>query len=85
VSQATSVLHPSEVAARIGYFRKKRGLKGVQLAEACGVTPGTVSLWESGKTEPTHENLARAARACGVDLAEFWAAPIVIMSQDAER
>lgn len=49
------------------------------LAKACGVTPASVSSWEHGDSSPTHENLARVARACGVDLAEFWAAPIVIV------
>ena len=28
---------------------------------------------------PTHENLARAAKACNVTLADFWAAAIVIV------
>ena len=73
------------MAARIAYFRKRKGLKGFELADACGVTPGTVSLWESGKTEPTHENLARVARACGVDLAEFWEAPVVIVPEKGKR
>lgn len=55
------------------------------MAEACGVTPGSVSEWEAGNTEPTHENLARVARVCGVTLAEFWAAPIVIMPGPARE
>ena len=73
------MLQPSEVAARIRYFRKKSGLKGFELAAACGVSESSVSLWESGKTEPTHENLARVARACRVDLAEFWSTPLIIV------
>ncbi len=71
-----SVLRPSEIAVRIRYFRTRKGLKAAWLADACGVTPGSVSEWEAGNTEPTHENLARIAKACGVTLADFWAAPI---------
>jgi transcriptional regulator with XRE-family HTH domain len=85
VGQEASVLREAEIAARIRYFRQRAGLRAARLAEACGVTPGSVSEWESGNTEPTHENLARVARACGVDLAEFWAAPIVILpSKDGD-
>jgi transcriptional regulator with XRE-family HTH domain len=80
VGQADSVLRPAEIAARIRYFRERKGLRAIRLAEACGVSPGSVSEWESGNTEPTHENLARVARACGVDLAEFWSAPIVVVT-----
>lgn len=76
MSQEDSVLHPSEVAERIRYFRKKAGLKGFQLAGACAVSPSTVSHWENGTSDPTHENLARVARACGVDLGEFWSTQV---------
>lgn len=57
-------------------------MRPAHLARACGVSAGSVSEWEAGNTEPTHENLARVAKACGIDLAEFWAAPIVIVSTD---
>lgn len=72
---------PAEVAARIKHWRRRSKLKGFELARECGVTPGMVSRWESGESEPTHENLARVARACGVDLSEFWDAPIVVVAQ----
>ncbi len=58
-------------------------MRPAALARACGVSPGSVSEWEAGNTEPTHENLARVARACGIDLAEFWAAAIVIVPEQA--
>lgn len=84
MGQEDSVLRPSEIAARIRYFRQRKGLRPVRLAEACGVSKGSVSEWEAGNTEPTHENLARVARACGIDLGEFWSAPIVIMPKDED-
>jgi transcriptional regulator with XRE-family HTH domain len=79
VSQGHSALQPSELAARIRYFRKKAGLRGFELATACQVTPSAVTRWETGDSEPSHENLARVARACGVDMAEFWSAPIIVI------
>lgn len=83
MGQPDSALRPAEIAARIRYFRERRGLKAAQLARACGVSAASVSEWEAGNTEPTHENLARVARACGVDLAEFWGAAIVIIPMPA--
>ena len=33
-------------------LRKARGLSQAQLADRLNVTPGAVSLWESGKSRP---------------------------------
>jgi len=85
VGQAESVLRPAEIAARIRYFRERKGLKAAHLAKSCGVSPASVSEWEAGHVEPTHENLARVARACGVDLAEFWGAAVVILPEKGKR
>jgi transcriptional regulator with XRE-family HTH domain len=74
---------PGEIAARLRYFLGRAGLKAARLAEACEVTPGAVSEWLAGHVEPTHENLARAVRACGVDLGEFWSTPLVVMPDKA--
>ena len=41
--------------------RKALGLNQTALAEAVGVTPGAVSQWESGLTNPTLEMLVKIA------------------------
>lgn len=55
---------------RIGLrFRQARKALGVALqdvANACGVTRQAVSLWETGKTVPNDDTLARAAEYLGV-------------------
>lgn len=62
------------------YFSDRAGFKkDLDLAREIGVSPSTVSLWLSDKVEPTQESLARFCRACRITLAEFWAAPIVIV------
>ena len=49
--------------------RKALGLNQTALAEAVGVTPGAVSQWESGLTNPTLEMLVKisAVLQCTVD------------------
>ena len=49
--------------------RKARGLNQTALAEAVGVTPGAVSQWETGLTNPTLEMLVKIATVlqCTVD------------------
>lgn len=49
--------------------RKALGLNQTALAEAVGVTPGAVSQWESGLTNPTLEMLVKIAAVlqCTVD------------------
>lgn len=67
------------------YFSDRAGFtKDMQLAKAMGISPSTVSLWLNDKVEPGQESLARFCRACGITLAEFWAAPIVIVPAGVE-
>ena len=49
--------------------RKALGLNQTALAEAVGVTPGAVSQWASGLTNPTLEMLVKIAAVlqCTVD------------------
>lgn len=49
--------------------RKALGFNQTALAEAVGVTPGAVSQWESGLTNPTLEMLVKIAAVlhCTVD------------------
>ena len=47
--------------------RKMAGLTQRELAEACGVSDGTVSRWEKGIKDPTISQAKRIGEVCGVD------------------
>ena len=46
-------------AERLKKLRKDKNMTQVQLAEALGVSKGTVAMWEIGKREPNFETLNR--------------------------
>lgn len=46
--------------------RKMAGLTQRQMAEACGVSEGTVSRWERGIKDPTISQAKRIGEICGV-------------------
>lgn len=47
--------------------RKMAGLTQRELAEACGVSDGTVSRWEKGIKDPTISQAKRIGEVCGID------------------
>lgn len=44
-------------AERIKELRKQKGLTQVKLAEAVGMSKGTVAMWETGKRQPNFDTL----------------------------
>ena len=46
-------------AERLKELRKGKNMTQVQLAEALGVSKGTIAMWEIGKREPNFERLDR--------------------------
>ena len=46
--------------------RKMAGLTQKQLAEACGVSDGTVSRWEKGRKDPTISQAIKIGEICGI-------------------
>lgn len=46
--------------------RKMAGLTQRQLADACGVSEGTVSRWEHGIKDPTISQAKKIGEVCGV-------------------
>lgn len=46
-------------AERLKELRKEKNMTQVQLAEALGVSKGTIAMWEIGKREPNFETLNR--------------------------
>jgi transcriptional regulator with XRE-family HTH domain len=55
-------------AKRLKQLRAERGVNQVELAQAMGVTQGTVGNWETAKREPDSDMLRK--------LAEYFAVPI---------
>jgi transcriptional regulator with XRE-family HTH domain len=65
-----------KLSERITRWRESReGLTKAGLAREVGVSAATVSYWEQGETEPTHENTEKIAEAIGVSLSVFWGEP----------
>jgi transcriptional regulator with XRE-family HTH domain len=61
---------------RITRWRESReGLTKAELARSVGVSSAAVAQWESGDTEPTHDNVEAIAKAIGVSLSVFWGEP----------
>lgn len=56
------------VGAILRLTREYRGVTREQMANECGVSPGTVSHWETGRVLLNAAQLATWARVCGVDL-----------------
>ena len=48
-------------AERIKMLRKEKGITQVELAEAMGLSKGTIAMWEVGKREATFDTLCKLA------------------------
>ena len=46
--------------------RKMAGLTQRELAQACGVSEGTVARWEKGIKDPTISQAKRIGEVCGI-------------------
>ena len=60
------------IASKIKAFRVAAGLTQTALAQALGVTPNTVSRWESGAYHPSIRDLERIARFLSVSIGVFF-------------
>ncbi len=56
------------LGARLRAARKAANLTLKELAARLGVRPGTVVSWESGQRQPSVEQVAAIAQACGADV-----------------
>lgn len=59
------------VARNIRSARAAQRLTQTQLANACGVSRSSVTLWESAKRDISFENAARVADALGCELEDL--------------
>lgn len=48
--------------------RLRAGITQQELAERAGTTQSAIARWESGRTRPGVETVARLVRACGLEL-----------------
>ncbi|QUD88802.1 cupin domain-containing protein [Phenylobacterium montanum] len=62
-----------EVGERLRYVRERAGLSQRVLAKKAGITNSTVSLIESGRTNPSVGALKRILDAVPIGLADFFA------------
>ena len=60
-----------KVSEKIQYFRKKAGLSQEELGKRLLVSRQTVSLWETGQTLPTLDNLTRLREIFDVSIDEL--------------
>lgn len=51
---------------KIRIFREKAGLSQRELASALNISQSAIAQWESGETQPTIDNLRKAADILGV-------------------
>lgn len=59
------------IGARIKKARKERGWSQADVAEKIGAAQTTISSWETDRTVPTREDVARVAAALGLAAAEL--------------
>jgi len=60
------------LGARIQEIRKSLKMTQEQLAERIGIEPQNISMIETGRNYPSPENLAKIAKALGVDIFELF-------------
>ena len=59
------------IGENIKYLRKRAGYSQEQIARKLGITQGSVSLWEKGKTDPDTKTLVKLAQLFKVPMDYF--------------
>lgn len=65
----------TDVAQRLRALRLERGLSQRELARLAGVSNGTISLIEQGRSDPTLGLLVKILDGVGMSVADFFATP----------
>jgi transcriptional regulator with XRE-family HTH domain len=58
----------NSIGSQIKYWRKKRNMKQVELAEKAGIFPQNLSYYESGKRTVSMETLKKICEILRVDI-----------------
>lgn len=61
-----------DIGHRIAAWLQIRGITQRALARKVGVSPGAVTAWIKGDSDPTHKNLTAVIEAFGLTWAEFF-------------
>lgn len=71
----------------INKLMDQKSVKGIDLANAIGTTPGSISRFKKGVSTPTCEQLIKIADYFGVTLAELFGAPdkSIILDDDESK
>ena len=64
--------------------RKMAGLTQRQMAEACGVSEGTVARWEKGMKAPTILQAIRIGEICGISYNDIIFCPNLRLNRNRE-
>lgn len=60
---------------RIRELRKLKQLSQEEIAEQCGVSPSSVSRWETGNLSPSYKHLTQLAKVLDIDISDFYTSP----------
>jgi DNA-binding XRE family transcriptional regulator len=63
---------PHGIGIRLRACRKAKGLKQIDVANACGVKQQAVSEWERAEVRPSYVHCQRLARLFKLRPADFW-------------
>ena len=60
------------VGQRVKYFREKRGMEQMALAEMLGVKSNAISNWEHGRTRPDLNQIPKICKALGIGFYDLF-------------
>lgn len=63
------------------YLRTKKGISQLNLAEKIGKDQSSIAYWESGKAEPTLENVIKIADTLQVPIEDFVGKDLTTMDE----
>lgn len=62
---------PLSLADRMRQWRNWAGLTMADVAAKVGVSKSAVTLWEKGRTSPTHNNVGKFCKSIGITKQQF--------------
>ena len=60
------------VGQRVKYYREKKGIEQMALAEMLGVKSNAISNWEHGRTRPDLDQIPKICKALGIGFYELF-------------
>ena len=69
---------------KLSYYRRLRGISQKQLADLIGVTPGTISHYESGRRLPNIQMALKLAQILEVSVEDLFSPEIIQDNMSSE-